>query len=88
MFINEGNVKIELDFYECWDIGNSIINNITKKEDATHWGRLNYSGFLEYHSKSIKLARQFCVFSNPEWIDHKLADFKEEVETLNKVNKK
>lgn len=85
MFIGEGSVKIELDFYECWDIGNSIINNITKKEDVTHWGRLNYSGFLEYHSKAIKIARQFCNFSNPEWIDHKLLEFKQEIEKDNEA---
>ena len=80
MFINEGSVKIELDFYECWDIGNSILNNMMKDSDVTHWGRHSYSAFLDRHNKEIRMARQFCNFSNSEWVDQKLSEFKSKLE--------
>ena len=80
MFINEGSVKVELDFYECWDIGNSILNNMMKDSDVAHWGRLSYSAFLERHNKEIRMSRQFCNFSNSEWVDQKLSEFKSKLE--------
>ena len=80
MFINEGNVKIELDFHECWNIGNALLNDMTKKSNIDHWKNHTYSGFLERNNTDIKMARQFCNFSNPEWVDQKLSEFKDKIE--------
>lgn len=84
MFISEGNVKIELNFFECWDIGNAILQGITKDSDVSHWGRLSYNDFLSHRGEEIKMARQFCNFSNPEWVDQKLAEFKQKINKENK----
>ncbi len=80
MFINEGSVKIELDFYECWNIGNAIISGTLKDDVIGHWSHQGYEKFLDSHSKEIKMARQFCNFSNPEWVDQKLVEIKLKIE--------
>jgi hypothetical protein len=80
MQINEGRVNVELDFFECWDIGNSLINDMTKQSNIDHWKNHTYSGFLDRNNKSIRMARDFCRFSNPEWIDQKLKEFKTKLE--------
>ena len=81
MFINEGNVKVELDFYECWDIGNAILNGTLRDSVIGHWSNQGYSKFLDSYSKEIRMARQFCNFSNSEWVDQKLAEFKQKLES-------
>jgi len=80
MFIGEGSVKVELDFFECWDIGNALLNNMTKESNVIHWRNHTYKGFLERHVKEINMARKFCGFSNPEWADQKLDEFKAKLE--------
>ena len=87
MFINEGSVKIELDFYECWSIGNAILSQVTSDDVIGHWSHQGYSKFLDSYSKEIKMARQFCNFSNPEWIDQQLAGFKGKLEKEKMKNK-
>jgi len=84
MFINEGSVKIELDFYECWNIGNALLSDMTKESNVTHWRNHTYSGFLERNNNEIKMARQFCNFSNPEWVDQKLKEFKDKIQKVTK----
>jgi hypothetical protein len=79
MFINEGSVKIELDFYECWDIGNAVLQGVTRDSHVAHWSNHGFTKFLDSYSKEIKMARQFCNFSNPEWVDQKLAEFNDKL---------
>ncbi len=87
MFINEGSVKVELDFHECWNIGNSLLNNMMKQTDIDHWKNHEYSKYLERNSNELRMARQFCNFSNPEWGDCKLKEFREKLDKAKSTNK-
>ena len=81
MDFNIEKVTITLTGQECWEIGCSLIQDITSDYNLKHWKSIDksFSEFEGYHKESIARAKKFSSVCNQVWVDDKLREFEEKL---------